>query len=143
MVGRKAAQKDTPASFRNTDMVDLLEQKVVAFAEQLGWLVGTVQAKTEGWLDRKTLSEQVSRIRDSAADLLEQVSQGDHGSRRETESSQTPPTAMRPSRGPVDAPGKRHRKPLPQEPINKRMGEPRGKQMGQKSAKTGRRGGRG
>jgi len=44
-------------------------------------------------------------------------------------------------RGPVDAPGKRHRKPLPQERIDKRMGEPEGKQMGQKSAKTaGRRG---
>jgi hypothetical protein len=47
------------------------------------------------------------------------------------------------TRGPVDAPGKRHRKPLPHEPIDKRMGEPTGKQMGQKGAKTGRRGGRG
>ena len=47
----------------------------------------------------------------------------------------------RSGRGPVDAPGKRHRKPLPQERIDKRMGEPEGKQMGQKSAKTaGRRG---
>ena len=52
-------------------------------------------------------------------------------------------SATRLSRGPVDAPGKRHRKPPPQEPIDKRMGEPRGKQMGQKSLKTGRRGGRG
>jgi hypothetical protein len=51
--------------------------------------------------------------------------------------------AARPSRGLVDAPGKHHRKPLPQERIDKRMGEPRGKQMGQKSAKIGRRGGRG
>jgi hypothetical protein len=47
------------------------------------------------------------------------------------------------SRGPVDAPGKRHRKPLPQEPIDKRMGEPTGKKMGQKSVKNSRRGGRG
>src|SRR6266550_3120904 len=129
MAARKAAQKDTSASLRNTDTVDLLEQKVVALAEQLGRFVGIVQAKTEGWLDREALSEQVSRIRDSAADLLEQVSQGDRGSRREREPSRTPPTATRPSRGPVDAPGKRHRKPLPQVPINKRMGEPRGKQM--------------
>jgi hypothetical protein len=52
-------------------------------------------------------------------------------------------TANARSRGPVDAPGKRHRKPPPQEPIDKRMGEPRGKQMGQKSVKTGWRGGRG
>ena len=48
----------------------------------------------------------------------------------------------RPSRGPVDAAGKRHRKPLPDEPIDKRMGEPRGKQMGQKGVKSGMRGGR-
>ena len=44
------------------------------------------------------------------------------------------------SRGPVDAPGKRHRKAPPQEPIARHMGEPQGKQMGQKSAKNGRRG---
>ena len=47
------------------------------------------------------------------------------------------------SRGPVDAPGKRRRKPLPQERIDKLMGEPIGKQMGQKNSKTGRHGPRG
>ena len=52
-------------------------------------------------------------------------------------------SATRLSRGPVDAPGKRHRQPPPQERIDKRMGEPRGKQMGQKSVKTGPRRGRG
>jgi len=51
--------------------------------------------------------------------------------------------ATRQGRGPVDAPGKRHRTPSPQEPIDKRMGEPRGKQMGQKSVKAGWRTGRG
>src|SRR5207245_2704797 len=56
---------------------------------------------------------------------------------------QTVTSATRLSRGPVDAPRKRHRKPPPQEPLDKRMGEPRGKQMGQKSVKTGWRGGRG
>ena len=60
---------------------------------------------------------------------------------RSTAAKQTA-TSTRVSRGPVDAPGKRHRKPLPQEPIDKRLGEPRGKQMGQKNDKTGRRGGR-
>jgi len=62
---------------------------------------------------------------------------------RETAAKQTTTSTTRLSRGPVDAPGKRHRKPLPPEPIDKQMGEPRGKQMGQKNAKTGRRGGRG
>src|ERR1700680_2763828 len=37
---------------------------------------------------------------------------------------QTATPATRLSRGPVDAPGKGHRKPLPQERIDKRMGEP-------------------
>ena len=50
---------------------------------------------------------------------------------------------MRASRGAVDAPGKRHRKPPPQEAIDKRMGEPVGKQMGQKSVKNSMRRGRG
>jgi hypothetical protein len=56
---------------------------------------------------------------------------------------QTATSAARQGRGAVDAPGKRHRKPLPQESIDKRMGEPRGKQMGQKSVKAGWRTGRG
>ena len=52
-------------------------------------------------------------------------------------------SGTRSDRGSVDAPGKRHRKPLPQEPIDKQMGEPRGKQMGQKNVKNGRGSGRG
>lgn len=59
-----------------------------------------------------------------------------------TSAPETTSVTERPSRGPVDAPGKRHRKPPPQERINERMGEPQGKQMGQKSMKTGWRGGR-
>jgi hypothetical protein len=57
---------------------------------------------------------------------------------RSTAAKQTA-TSTPVSRGPVDAPGKRHRKPLPQEPIDKRLGEPRGKQMGQKNVRSGRR----
>jgi hypothetical protein len=55
----------------------------------------------------------------------------------------TATAAARVSRGPVDAPGKRHRKPLPPEPIGKQMGEPRGRQMEEKSLKTDFRTGRG
>ena len=52
-------------------------------------------------------------------------------------------STIRATRGPVDAPGKRHRKPPPQEQIDKRMGEATGKQMGQKNVKNGMRRGRG
>jgi len=137
MAVRKAAQKYQSEPVETTS--DLVEQKVVAFAEQLGLLVGTVQAKAEGWLDRKTLSQELGRIRDSAAELFDQVNRGGTLLQK-TAAKQTATSATRPSRGPVDAPGKRHRKPLPQERIDKQMGEPRGKQMGQKSAKNDRRG---
>jgi len=36
---------------------------------------------------------------------------------------------------------KKNTAPLPPEALDKRLGEPRGKQMGQKNAKHGRRGG--
>lgn len=62
---------------------------------------------------------------------------------RAREAGKAAAETMRASRGAVDAPGKRHRKPPPQEAINKRMGEPVGKQMGQKSFKVGKSRGRG
>jgi hypothetical protein len=142
MAVRKGAQSDKRDAAETAG--DLIEESVVAFAEQLGSLVGTVQGRAEGWLDREELSKEVGRIRDSAASLLDQMNRKFTAQRKAAAKQTAPATAAtRPSRGPVDAPGKRHRKPVPQEPINKRMGEPTGKQMGQKSIKTGRRGGRG
>jgi len=54
-----------------------------------------------------------------------------------------PTSATRPGRGLVDAPGKRHRKLPHQERLDKQLGEPRGKQSGQKQFKIGKRSGRG
>ena len=51
-----------------------MEQRVIAFAEQLGRIVGTVQAKAEGWMDREALNKQIASVRDSASELLEQLS---------------------------------------------------------------------
>jgi hypothetical protein len=136
MAKRKRAQA---AGAEGAHATSDVEQKVVAFAEQLGTLVGTVQSRAEGWLDRKALTKEITRIRDGAADLLAHV----QGARVPPKTARTTrATAAQPSRGLVDAPGKRHRKPLPSERIDKRLGEPRGKQMGQKSAKRGPRGGR-
>src|ERR1700680_4110390 len=59
-----------------TSAADKGEQRVVAFAEQLGRIVGTVQAKADGWLDRQTLNDELTRIRDGAADLLNHVGSG-------------------------------------------------------------------
>ena len=103
------------AKQKATETVDALEQQVVAYAEQLGGLVGTVQAKAEGWLDRDALNEQITRIRDGATALLERlgatkVSKTERiiGGRRV---SHTIVTGR--SGGVVDAPGKKHRKPTP------------------------------
>jgi hypothetical protein len=62
------------------------EQRVVAFAEQLGRMVGTVERKTTGWLDMAALSDQLTRIRDGAADLLSHLGSG-------ASASQQAPTA--------------------------------------------------
>jgi hypothetical protein len=130
-----AKRKDTttssgPAAPRSvTSATDTVEQRVVAFAEQLGRIVGTVHAKADGWLDRQTLNDELTRIRDGAADLLHHLGSGTPSDpvaaapapRRTTadapERSATTTTARRASAetgrsgGKVDAPGKTHRKP--------------------------------
>lgn len=55
---------------------DAMEQRVMAFAEQLGRMVGTIQAKADGWLDGEALPKQIATIRDEAAHLLEQLTGG-------------------------------------------------------------------
>jgi hypothetical protein len=106
---------------------DVLEQRVVAFAEQLGRIVGTVQAKTEGWMDREALNKQIVSVRDGASELLEQlkttVSKAapavKTATARAKAAARTPAPAAARSRGRsggvVDAPGKKHRKPAPRD----------------------------
>ncbi len=103
-------QADSKTTTSGSTTADPIEQRLVAFAEQLGWMVGTVQAKTEGWMDRETLKKQITSVRDGAAYLLEQLADV-------TKATKTPAavTARKESKGRsggvVDAPGKRHRKP--------------------------------
>src|SRR3970282_1863815 len=59
-----------------TTTADAMEQRVMAFAEQLGRMVGTIQAKADGWMDRETLNKQIASVRDEAARLLEQLAGG-------------------------------------------------------------------
>ena len=46
---------------------------MLAFAEQVGRIAGTMKAKAEGWLDRDALNTQIASIRDDATDLLKQM----------------------------------------------------------------------
>lgn len=141
MAERKSAGTDQAAAGETKS--DVVEQKVVELAEQLGWFLGTVRAKADGWLDRENLKKELGRIRDGAAELLDHVNRGSESARKAAAKPAAAAPKARASRGPVDAPGKSHRKPPPQEKINKRMGEPVGKQMGQKNFKVGKSRGRG
>ena len=98
---------------------DAMEQRVIAFAEQLGRIAGTVQAKTEGWMDRETLNKQIASVRDSAAELLEHLSNGVSsmtGTATKTVRAASSAASHGRSGGVVDAPGKKHRKPMPADP---------------------------
>jgi hypothetical protein len=123
---------------------DALEQRVVAFAEQLGRIAGTFQAKAEGWMDRDTLTKQIASVRDGAAELLERLAGA-------TEDSTRIPAAPAPlkntkgrSGGGVDAPGKKHRKPMPADPGGKKVASQAAKVRAAKTmVKTNRHRGRG
>lgn len=122
-------QTPTTATTKASDApADAMEQRVLAFAEQLGRMAGTVTAKAEGWMDREALNTQIASVRDSAAELLEQLSEGvtsmaktatkaaaaTTASVKSAAKSATKSTGR--SGGAVDAPGKKHRKPAPTDP---------------------------
>ena len=131
--------------------VTSVESMVIALAEQVGTFLGRVQAKADGWLENDALREQVGQIRDGAANLLKHVNNASAAARnavmkpaaKKSKAKSAASAAKGRSGGAVDAPGKRHRRPPPQESINKRMGEPSGKQAGQKQFRAGKSRGRG
>lgn len=124
---------------------EAMEQRLVALAEQLGRLAGTVQARAEGWLDSAALNKQLAGVRDSAAGLLAQLG----GVRKKAparKAAAAAPGAAGKARsgGLVDAPGKKHRKPLPPDPDVKRAASQAAKVRAAKTmVKTSRNRGRG
>ena len=68
-------------------------------------------------MDREMLKKQIASVRDGAADLLEQLA-GD--ATKALQKKPAAPAALgrakRRSGGVVDAPGKKHRKPMPTDP---------------------------
>jgi hypothetical protein len=129
MVKRKdtTTTSDQATQSSAASATDTVEQRVVAFAEQLGRIVSTVQARADGWLDHQTLNDQLIRVRDGAADLLQRLDSGTASPSSTATLAQT--TGNTPGRsvtattarratattgrsgGKVDAPGKTHRKP--------------------------------
>jgi hypothetical protein len=122
-----------------------LEQRLLAFAEQVGRIAGTVQARAEGWMDREALSRQMATVRDGAAEILAHLGGGE--AKRPAKARRAAPVRTNVkgrSGGVVDAPGKKHRKPAPDDPTAKKAASQAGKMRLAKSMiKTNRRRGRG
>ena len=142
MAKREAAKKQAAGYKPATQSV---EPMVIALAEQLGSFLGRVQKKADGWLENEALKAQVSQIRDGAADLLKQVNRTAMAARKSVTSpaakqSKAKSKGKRKNAGAPDAPSRRLRKPPPQELFDPRLGEPMGKQMGQKSLRRRGRG---
>ena len=82
-------------------------------AEQLGRIAGTIEGTAESWMNRQKLTEQLTRVRDGAAEMLESLGAGAPKALAERGKP-----VKRVSRGgprpadPAHAPGKRHRKPV-------------------------------
>jgi len=107
MAKRSSKRKPAPSS-------NALERQVEAFAEQLGYVAGSIESRAEGWMDVDKLSRQVASVRDGAKQLLDSLASG-VTSRVQRKPPARPVRKAR-SGGTVDAPGKKHRKPAPAGP---------------------------
>jgi hypothetical protein len=121
-----------------------MEQQMLAFAEQLGRMAGTLQVKADGWIDRDALNEQVASLRSGAADLIEQFKGGLSKAAKKKPAAAPARKATGRSGGVVDAPGKKHRKPAPRGAAANRANSQAAKLRAAKTmVKTNRRRGRG
>jgi hypothetical protein len=108
------------ATQKRKNMPDLSEQ-AIALAEQLGRIAGTVEGTAQSWMDRQALTDQLTRVRDSAASMLEGLTAGLTKGRKTGRSGQ--PDRGKKKKGALSvrsfqadhahAPGKRRRKPGP------------------------------
>jgi hypothetical protein len=103
-----------------------LNSQALALAEQLGRMAGTLEGTAETWLNRASLTDQLSKVRDGAAQLLSTLADGASTARKvvqaRTGKGQSPakgktssPRGRSASAAPdlAHAPGKQHRKPSP------------------------------
>ena len=115
-----STRPDRATATRTSAAATAMEQRVGAFAEQLGRMVGTVQAKAEGWTDREVLSKQLASVRDGATHMLEQLAASMTTATKKKTTKKRAATAhaanKKRSAGVVDAPGKTHRKRAPAGP---------------------------
>jgi len=96
------------------DASDLGEQ-AIALAEQLGRMAGTIEGTAEAWLNRQKLADQLTRVRDSATQMLESLGIAVPAAKAAAKPKRSyPVSAAAPKKAdPARAPGKRRRKPAP------------------------------
>ena len=64
-----------------------LGEQAIALAEQLGRIAGTIEGTAEAWLYRQSLTEQLTRVRDGASEMLESLATGAEKGRKMAASS--------------------------------------------------------
>ena len=139
----KRNSSTAPNTSSGTPTADILEERMVAFAEQLGRIAGTVHAKAAGWMDSDALKKELARVRDGAADLLQRLTP-DAPAQNKPTAGAAPRRSRARSGGRVDAPGKKHRPPMPTDPGANRADSQAAKMRAAKTmVKTPRRRGRG
>ena|SRR5688572_18242512 len=91
-----------------------LSEQAIALAEQLGRMAGTIEGTAEAWLNRQKLTDQLTRVRDSATEMLKSLGAGvSTGRAQSTGKSAKPASVSSRKADPAHAPGKRRRKPAP------------------------------
>ena len=135
----------TRTTSRAVKATDAMEQRLLAFAAQLGRVAGTFEAKAKGWMDQNALQKQIASVRDGAAHLLEQLADGSPKAAKQTQAHVPARAAVRRrSGGVVDAPGKKHRSPGPGDPgARVAVSQAAKVRMAKTMTKTHRRRGRG
>jgi hypothetical protein len=147
--GTEQTTADLPAAdAARSTMPDTMERRVVAFAEQLGRMASTLQARAEGLMDQETLGRQISSVRDAAVELLQQLAGGTTNDTKFSNTKPAVPASRRQNKGRsggmVDAPGKKHRPPMPADPGETIVDSQAAKMRTAKTmVKTNRRRGRG
>ena len=98
-----------------------LGAQAIALAEQLGRIAGTIEGTAESWLQRRKLTEQLTRVRDGATQMLEGLKAGAGKGRalvgrvkpRANGAQKTGAAPRTAQPDPARAPGKKRRKPGP------------------------------
>ena len=99
------------ATREQKNATDLGEQ-AIALAEQLGRIAGTIEGTAETLMSRQALTDQLTRVRDSATRMLEGLT-GGTAKKRKVKNKKPSRAASARQADPAHAPGKRRRKPAP------------------------------